>query len=144
MHSPLVSVICVDAWDFEIGTDRAEQANEAKILHKNGVDAGFGEPHDMLLDGFELRREDERVERDVTADVALVEVRHDFWECIKMQIGGPGAGIKSAFETEVDSVCAVFDGGGYAQPIARRRKQLPRAVLAERGFRRMFVAAIGW
>ena len=72
----------------------------------------------------ELRGEDERVERDVAADAALVEKRHDLGQCIEMQIRGPGAGIESAFEAEVDRVGAVFDGGRDAQPIAGRGEQL--------------------
>ena len=113
--------------DGEVRAHRAQQSNEAKVLHEHGIDAGFGEPHDMLLDRFELRGEDERVERHVAADAALVEKRHDLGQCIEVQIRRPGAGIESAFEAEVNRIRAVFHGGRYAQPVARRGKQLQNA-----------------
>ena len=50
MHSPLVSVICVDAWTARSGLTARNQPHEAEVLHEHGIDAGFGEPHDVLLD----------------------------------------------------------------------------------------------
>ena len=129
--------------DGEVRADRAQQPHEAEVLHQHGIDAGFGEPHDMLLDRFELGGEDERVERDVAADAALVEKRHDLGQCVEMQIRGPGAGVESAFEAEVDRVGAVFDGGRDTQPVAGRGKQLQGAALAGRSFLRTFAAAFG-
>ena len=120
--------------DGEVGTDRAQQADEAQVLHEHGIDAGFGEPHDCCSIVLQLGGEDERVERDVAADAALVEKGHDLGQCIEMQIRGPGAGVESAFEAEVDRVGAVFYGGGYTQPVAGWGEQLQCAALAERRF----------
>ena len=113
--------------DGEVRAHRAQQSNEAEVLHEHGIDAGFGELHDMLFDCFEFGGKDERVERDVAADAALVEKRHDLGQRVEMQIRGPGAGVESAFEAEVDGVGAVFHGGRYAQPIARGGQQLQTA-----------------
>src|SRR6185436_2875919 len=99
----------------KIGADGADQSHEAEILDQDGVDARFGEAYDGTFDGFQLRREDERVERDVAADAAAVEVTYHLGQVVQMEIGGTGPGVETRFETKVNRVGAVFDGSRDAQ-----------------------------
>ena len=110
--------------DRQVGTDRAQQPDEAEVLHEHGIDARFGEPHDMLLDRFELRREDERVERHIAADRPVVQKTNDLRQLVEMQIRRPRPRVEPRIEPEVNSIRPVLNGRRHAHAITGRRKQL--------------------
>ena len=64
------------------------------------------------------------VQGDIAFDPAAMQAGHDLRELSGVKILRAGAGIKTAFQPEIDGICAVFDGSANAVTIACRAEQL--------------------
>jgi len=100
--------------DGQIGADRAKEADEAKVLDENGIDAGDGDLADEIFNLWQLAGEDKRVERDVALESASVKVGHQPGEIGDIEILGAGAGVEAGIEAEINGISAVFDRCAHA------------------------------
>lgn len=101
--------------ELEIGGDLAGEAEDAQVLHDEGVDAGFGNGGDGAGGFDEFVFEDEGVEGEVAADAALVQGAHDGGEFGKIEANFGAGG--EVLEAEVAGVGASFDGGPQLGPM---------------------------
>ena len=74
--------------DGESRCDAMDEADESEVLHDDGVDSGGGDGGDEFGGGGEFVGEDQRVEGDEAADVAVVEKPHHLGEFLDGEVGG--------------------------------------------------------
>jgi len=82
------------------------QAGEADVLHDDSVTASRRNGGEDLGGLFELVGENQRVERDVTADVSLVEKPHNLRQFFRTEVGRAVPRVEAG-HAEVDRVRAV-------------------------------------
>lgn len=107
-------------------------------MDEDGIDPGLGDRDDGLGQFLQLASEDEGVQRDITEYPAAVEHRHEGGQLVGGKIVGPGPGVETCIESEIDGVGPVFDRGLGAIPVAGGGEQFrgaPGRVRPGRGYR---------
>jgi hypothetical protein len=112
---------------LERGAQRTRDQRDRGILHDDRVDAGGRDAPDQLLDDWQLRLEDERVERDVGLRAGAMDPGDDLGERVAREVRGTRAGVEAIVEAEVNGVGTGGEGGCHRIAIARRRQDLGAA-----------------
>src|SRR5689334_19007470 len=103
--------------DGKIGRKLPDEATDTDVLNDSGVHARRDHGAEIFFGLLPLVLEYKRVEGDVTLNAATVKEFHEAREIGFSKIVRPHAGVEF-FETEIDGVGAILDGGFGALPIA--------------------------
>ena len=108
----------------QLGAEAVHQPQQPEVLDEHGVDARrHGQPHGPL-GLLQFVAEDERIERQYPLTPRVRRKVISSGNSSAAEIDGPGPGVETALQAEVDGVGAVFDGRLRAVPIAGGGHQL--------------------
>ena len=110
---------------FERGCEMSRELRDPQVLDDDRIDSGAGDLCKVVGGVGQFAGEDERVERDESAHVVPMQIRHDFRQLIEPEVLRAMAGVVSV-EPEVDRIRAVRDGGAHGIEVPGGAEQFGR------------------
>ena len=103
--------------NLHLWADFTGQSDQSEILNDDGIDLGFPDPTKESLGFDKFGREDQYIEREVSATSTGMEVIHDKREIGFSEIFGSKTGIEGR-EPEIDGIGTRGNGSLEAIPVS--------------------------
>ena len=110
------------AVDRQARREAADQADEAQVLHDDGIRPGCDEAAEKAGRFGQFVGEDQRVEGDIAQHVSPMEIGHHLGQFGKREIRGPMAGVEIG-QAEIDRIGPIGHRRAQRFPIAGRSQQ---------------------